>query len=103
MSTTDTIDIKNLNIQKLTDSEGYPTWRAGLSVALRAMSLWGIVGGTRVKDSVLSRREELAKWKKDDDRAMCFVMASVSDVVVMNSEHCSVKQLRDSSRLSYDA
>ncbi|TMC17378.1 MAG: hypothetical protein E6J34_18760, partial [Chloroflexi bacterium] len=101
MSTTDTIDIKNLNIQKLTDSEGYPTWRARLSVALRAMSLWGIVDGTRLKDSVLSKPEELAKWTKDNDRAMFFIMASVSDEVLMNSDHSSAKQLWDSILSAY--
>ena len=101
MSTTDTIDIKNLNIQKLTDSEGYPTWRARLSVALRAMSLWGIVDGTRFKDSVLSKPEELAKWTKDNDRAMFFIMASVSDEVLMNSDHSSAKQLWDSILSAY--
>src|SRR5436309_1669367 len=101
MSTTDTIDIKNLNIQKLTDSEGYPTWRARLSVALRAMSLWGIVDGNRLKDSVLSKPEELAKWTKDNDRAMFFIMASVSDEVLMNSDHSSAKQLWDSILSAY--
>src|SRR5436309_3550870 len=101
MSTTDTIDIKNLNIQELTDSEGYPTWRARLGIALRAMSLWGIVDGTRLRDSVLSKLEELAKWTKDNDRAMFFIMASVSDEVLMNSDHSSAKQLWDSILSAY--
>ena len=98
MSATDTIDIKNLNIQKLMDAEGYPTWKARLSVALRAMSLWGIVDGTRLEDSVT---EELAKWTKDNDRAMFFIMASVSDEVLMNSDHSSAKKLWDSISSAY--
>jgi len=93
MSTDTAIDIKNLNIQKLTGSEGYSTWKARLSVALRAMSLWEIVHGTRLRISVESKPEDLAKWTKDNDHAMFFIMASVSDEVLMNSNHSSAKQL----------
>jgi len=101
MSTSDNIDIKNLNIQKLKDTEGYPTWKARLSIALRAMSLWGIVDGTRSKDEVADKPEELAKWTKDNDRAMFFIMASISDEVLMNLNHSSVKELWDSILSAY--
>ena len=96
MSTSDNINIKNLNIQKLKDMEGYPTWKARLSIALHAMSLWGIVDGTRSKDEVADKPEELAKWTKDNDHTMFFIMALISDEVLMNSNHTLAKELWDS-------
>ena len=61
MSTSPDFDLKNLNVQKLTDTDGYPTWKTRLSVALKAMTLWEIVDGTRLKSSVSSKPEELEK------------------------------------------
>ena len=85
MSTSSDFEIKNLNVQKLKDTEGYPTWKARLSVALKAMMLWGIVDGRRLRNDVISTPEELAKWDKDNDRAMFYIMSSISDEVLMNS------------------
>ena len=101
MSSSDNLDIKNLNIQKLKDTEGYPTWKTRLSVALKAMSLWEIVDGNRKMEAVADKPEELAKWKKDNDRAMFFIVAAISDEVLMNSDASSVKQLWDSIESAY--
>ena len=101
MSTSSDFEIKNLNVQKLKDTEGYPTWKARLSVALKAMTLWGIVDGTRLRNDVISTPEELAKWDKDNDRAMFYIMSSISDEVLMNSNMSSAKQLWDSIASAY--
>jgi len=101
-SSTDNLDtIKNLNIQKLKDTEGYPTWKTRLSLALRAMSLWDVVDGDQMMEAVADKPEELAKWKKNNDRAMFFIVAAISDEVLMNSDASSAKQLWDSIESAY--
>src|SRR2546423_3598297 len=65
------------------------------------MSLWGIVDRTRLKDTMKDNPEELTKWTKDNDRAMFFIMASVSDEVLMNSNHNLAKELWDSILSAY--
>jgi len=98
-TTSESLDIKNLNIQKLKDTEGYPTWKTRLMIALKAMSLWDIVDGTRKVDGLVG--EVLAKWTKDNDRAMFFIIAAISDEVLMNSEQTTAKSLWDSIKSAY--
>jgi len=93
--------VKNLIVTKLMDTDGYPIWKTRLSVALKAMTLWGIVDGTRLKRDVISKPEESVKWDKDNDRAMFYIMSSISDEVLMNSDASSAKQLWDSIASAY--
>jgi len=50
---------------------------------------------------VSSKPEELAKWGKDNDRAMFYIMSSISDEVLMNSNTSSAKELWDSIASAY--
>src|SRR5437762_2261006 len=65
------------------------------------MTLWGIVDGTRLRNDVISVPEELAKWDKDNDRAMFYIMSLILDEILMNSDTSSLKQLWDSIASAY--
>ena len=65
------------------------------------MTLWGIVDGTRLRNDMINAPKELAKWDKDNDRAMFYIMSSISDEVLMNSTASSAKELWDSIASAY--
>jgi hypothetical protein len=59
------------------------------------------VDGNRKVEDMADKPEKLAKWKKDNDRAMFFIVAAISDEVLINSDASSTKQLWDSIESAY--
>jgi len=78
-------------------------WRSRLRLALKAMSLWDVVDGTRVRPAVGidGSLEPLNKWMRDDDRANYYISNAVSDNILTLADQTSARSVWTSIATQY--